>query len=164
MSVITLTLRTLLLAAWAMGALAGCAVQPVPASATSIIATTPQLSTFSNLMTQAGLNETLKTSGPFTVFAPSNDAFSKIPAKSMDALSANTAELKALLAHHVVPSQIMAADVRNGNQKTVNGDNIALAKAGDFVTVEDAMVQRADIAASNGVVHVIDNVLMLPGH
>ena len=100
--------------------------------------------------------------GPFTVFAPSDEAFKAVPAKTMAELSADKELLKAVLTYHVVPGKVVAADVKNGNAKTVHGANLALAKAGTFVTVEDAVVTQADVVASNGVVHVIDRVLMPP--
>lgn len=143
----------------AAAALAGCATTATPVSVADTIATTPQLSTLNGLVAKAGLSDMLKGTGPFTVFAPSNDAFAKVPAKTMTEL-ADPARLKAVLAYHVVPGKVMAADVKNGNVKTANGANVALSKAGAFVTVEDAVVQRADIAATNGVVHVVDAVLM----
>ena len=142
--------------------ISGCATTATPASVADTIATDPKLSTLNALVTKAGLTETLKGAGPFTVFAPSNDAFAKVPAKTMEDLGKDPAKLKAVLTYHVVAGKVMAADVKNGNSKTVNGANIALSKAGDFVTVEDAMVQTADIAATNGVVHVVDSVLIPP--
>ena len=142
--------------------IAGCATTATPASVADTIATDPKLSTLNALVTKAGLTETLKGAGPFTVFAPSNDAFAKVPAKTMDELGKDPAKLKAVLTYHVVAGKVMASDVKNSNNKTVNGANIALSKAGDFVTVEDAMVQTADIAATNGVVHMIDSVLIPP--
>jgi len=142
--------------------LAGCATRQAPISIADIISANPQLSTLSSLIVTTGLTETLKGMGPFTVFAPSNEAFSKVPATTMDALSKDQAQLKAVLSFHVVPGKILAADVKNSNNKTVNGANLALSKAGDFVTVEDGMVQTADISATNGVVHIIDSVLIPP--
>jgi uncharacterized surface protein with fasciclin (FAS1) repeats len=143
-------------------AFAGCATQATPVSVADTIATKQQLSTLSGLVAKSGLTDTLKGTGPFTVFAPSNEAFAKVPAKTMDALAQDPAKLKAVLTYHVVSGKVMAADVRNGNSKTVNGANLALSKAGDFVTVEQAMVQTADISASNGVVHIVDSVLIPP--
>ena len=143
-------------------ALSGCATQPSPMSVTDTIAATPQLSTLNSLVNQAGLTETLKTSGPFTVFAPSNEAFAKVPAKTMEDLGKNPDKLKAVLTFHVLSGKVMAAEVKNSNAKTVNGANLALSKAGEFVTVEDAMVQKSDISATNGVVHIIDSVLIPP--
>ena len=117
---------------------------------------------FNGLVAKAGLVDTLKGTGPFTVFAPSNEAFAKVPAATMQALAADPAKLKAVLTYHVVAGKVMAADVKNGNSKTVNGANLALSKAGEFVTVEDALVQTADISATNGVVHIVDSVLIPP--
>lgn len=155
------THRFLVLAA-AVAALAGCATTPTPVSVTDTIAAQSQLSTLNGLVAKAGLSDTLKGTGPFTVFAPTNEAFAKVPAKTMDELGKDPAKLKAVLAYHVVPGKVMAADVKNGNTKTVNGANVALSKAGEFVTVEEALVQKADISATNGVVHIVDAVLIPP--
>ena len=80
----------------------------------------------------------------------------------MEDIGKDPAKLKAVLTYHVVPGKVMAADVKNGNAKTVNGANLALSKSGDFVTVEDGMVQTADLSATNGVVHIVDSVLIPP--
>jgi uncharacterized surface protein with fasciclin (FAS1) repeats len=143
---------------------AACATQPVagPVSVADTIARDPQLSTLNGLVRQAGLAETLKAPGPYTVFAPTNEAFKSVPAKTMDELAQNPARLKGVLSYHMLAGKIMAADVKNSNVKTENGANLALSKAGNFVTVEEAMVQTADILASNGVVHTVDRVLMPP--
>lgn len=146
----------------ALAIVSGCATMQAPVSVAETIAANPQLSTLNGLIVKAGLVDTLKGAGPFTVFAPNNDAFTKVPAKTMAALAADPALLKSVLSYHVVPGKTMAADVKNGNAKTVQGANLALSKAGSFVTVEDAVVQMADITASNGVVHVIDAVLIPP--
>lgn len=144
-------------------ALSGCATVTRPMSVAETLAATPELSTLSGLVIKAGLGSTLNGTGPFTVFAPSNAAFAKVPAKTMEDLGKDPARLAAVLTYHVVPGKVMAADVKtNSNVKTVNGANIAVSKAGEFVTVEDGMVQTADIAATNGVVHVIDSVLIPP--
>jgi uncharacterized surface protein with fasciclin (FAS1) repeats len=140
----------------------GCATTATQLAVASTIAATPNLSTLSSLISKAGLTDTLNGSGSFTVFAPSNDAFKAVPQKTMDELAANPALLKDVLTYHVLPAKAMAADVKNSSVKTVQGANIALAKAGTFVTVEDAVVQTADINATNGVVHVVDRVLMPP--
>ena len=146
----------------ALAIVSGCATMQAPVSVAETIAANPQLSTLNGLIVKAGLVDTLKGAGPFTVFAPNNDAFTKVPAKTMAALGADPALLKSVLSYHVVPGKTMAADVKNVNAKTVQGANLALSKAGSFVTVEDAVVQMADITASNGVVHVIDAVLIPP--
>jgi len=140
----------------------GCATTPSPATITDIAARTPELSMLNRLIGEAGLAETLRGPGPFTVFAPSDQAFKSVPAKTLAELGADKVMLKAVLTYHVVPGKVMAAEVKNGNAKTVNGADVALAKAGPTVTVEDAVVTQPDVAASNGVVHVIDRVLMPP--
>lgn len=156
-------LVTLSLSAMAtLTVLSGCATMQSPTTVAETIAANPQLSTLNGLIMKAGLVDTLKGAGPFTVFAPSNDAFAKVPAKTMEMLAANPAQLKSVLTFHVLPGKTMAADVKNGNAKTVQGANVALSKAGTYVTVEDALVETADIVATNGVVHVVDAVLMPP--
>ena len=142
--------------------MAGCATvatqQPVAAS----IAATPELSTLSSLITKAGLTDTLNGPGSFTVFAPNNVAFKAVPAKVLEELAADPAKLKNVLSYHVLPAKVMTAEVKNSSVKTVQGANLALSKAGTFVTVEDAMVQTADKNATNGVVHIVDRVLLPP--
>lgn len=142
--------------------LQGCATSSAPASIADTAARTPQLSTLNKLIADAGLADTLRQSGPFTVFAPSDEAFKAVPAKTMAELAADKELLKSVLTYHVLPGKVASAEVKNGNAKTVQGANLALAKAGGYVTVEDAMVTQADVPASNGVVHVIDRVLMPP--
>ena len=154
--------RRLFIAAAVVASLSGCATQSKPMSVADTLASQADLSTLSSLVVKAGLTDTLKGPGPFTVFAPSNAAFAKVPAKTLDDLGKDPEKLKAVLTYHVVPGKVMAADVKNGNAKSVNGANLALSKSGDFLTVEDAVVQRADLAATNGVVHVVDNVLLPP--
>lgn len=142
--------------------LAACATTPAPAPLADTLAREPQLSTFNRLAAQAGLTEQLRAAGPITVFAPSDEAFKAVPAKTMEALAADPAQLKAVLSYHVIDGRMAAADVRNGGAKSRQGANLALAKAGSFITVDDAVVQQADILATNGVAHVVDRVLMPP--
>jgi uncharacterized surface protein with fasciclin (FAS1) repeats len=159
---ITFFNRRVLLAAAVVVTFSGCATQSSPVSVADSLAARPELSTLSSLVVKAGLTDTLRGTGPFTVFAPTNAAFAKVPAKTMDDLGKDPARLKSVLTFHVVPGKVMAADVKNSNVKTVNGANIALSKAGTFVTVEDGLVQTADLQATNGVVHTIDSVLIPP--
>jgi uncharacterized surface protein with fasciclin (FAS1) repeats len=151
----------LALAALALG-LSACATAPAPAPLADTLGRDPQLSTFNRLVEQAGMKDELRAAGPLTVFAPSDEAFKAVPAKTLEALSKDNAQLKAVLSYHIVSAQLLAAEVKPGNVKTLQGGNVALAKAGDFVTVEEAMVQQADIKSTNGVAHVIDRVLMPP--
>jgi uncharacterized surface protein with fasciclin (FAS1) repeats len=107
----------------------------------------------------AGLIDTLKGKGPFTVFAPTDEAFAKIPKAQLDALLADKAKLTAVLTYHVVPGQVMAKDVKAGKVKTVQGSELTVATAGG-VTVDGAKVTATDIVADNGVIHVIDSVVL----
>jgi uncharacterized surface protein with fasciclin (FAS1) repeats len=107
----------------------------------------------------AGLVDTLKGPGPFTVFAPSDEAFAKIPKDKLDALIKDKAALTKVLTYHVVPGKVMAKDVKAGKVKTVQGQEVTLATTGG-VTIDGAKVVATDVAASNGVIHVIDTVIM----
>jgi uncharacterized surface protein with fasciclin (FAS1) repeats len=144
------------------GLAAGCATTTGSQTIAATAAKTPELSTLAQLIGTAGLTETLNAAGPYTVFAPTNEAFKALPAKTMEELSADKEKLKAVLTYHVVAGQVRAADVKTGPAKTVQGSEVALSKAGSYVTVEEAMVVKADVPASNGVVHVIDRVLLPP--
>jgi uncharacterized surface protein with fasciclin (FAS1) repeats len=143
-------------------ALAGCASAPAPATITDTAARTPQLSTLTRLLNEAGLADTLRGAGPYTVFAPTDEAFKAVPQKTLDELAANKDMLRAVLTYHVIEGKVTAAEVKTGPAKTVQGASVALSKAGTFLTVEDAVVQTADVPATNGVVHLIDRVLMPP--
>lgn len=108
----------------------------------------------------AGLVETLKGAGPFTLFAPNDDAFAKLPAGTVDALLKDIPKLKTILTYHVVSGKVMAADVvKLKSAKTVQGTEVKI-DASSGVKVNDATVSTADIAADNGVIHIIDTVLM----
>ena len=115
--------------------------------------------TLATALTAAGLIDTLKGKGPFTVFAPTDEAFAKVPKADLDALLADKAKLTAVLTYHVVPGKVMAKDVKAGKVKTVQGSEITVATA-NGVMVDGAKVVKTDIAADNGVIHVIDSVIM----
>jgi uncharacterized surface protein with fasciclin (FAS1) repeats len=118
-----------------------------------------QFKTLATALQAAGLIDTLKGKGPFTVFAPTDAAFAKIPKAQLDALLADKAKLTAVLTYHVVPGKVMAKDVKAGKVKTVQGGELTLGTTGG-VTVDGAKVVQADIAADNGVIHVIDSVVL----
>ena len=143
-------------------AIAGCATTPAPTTLADTIAARPELSTLANLVGSAGLAETLRGPGPFTVFAPTNAAFDALPAAVRTQITQDPQRLKAVLLYHVVPSRVSAAEVKAGPAKSAQGANLALSRSGDFVTVDDALVTTPDIAATNGVIHVIDRVLQPP--
>ncbi len=118
-----------------------------------------KFNTLATALKAAGLVDTLKGPGPFTVFAPTDEAFAKIPKADLDALLKDKAKLTAVLTYHVVPGKVMAKDVKAGKVKTVQGSELTLGTTGG-VTVDAAKVVQADIAASNGVIHVIDSVVL----
>jgi uncharacterized surface protein with fasciclin (FAS1) repeats len=146
--------KTLLIAALAFGAFS--------AHAKDIVDTAVAAGDFKTLavaLDKAGLIQTLKGPGPFTVFAPTDAAFAKVPKDQLDALLADKAKLTAVLTYHVVPGQVMAKDVKAGKVKTVQGSDLTLSTSGG-VKVDAANVVKTDIVADNGVIHVIDSVVM----
>ena len=109
----------------------------------------------------AGLVETLQSEGPFTVFAPTDDAFAKLPEGTVENLLANPDKLKQILLYHVVSGKVSAKDVVGlSSATTVQGSDIAISVKGDTVKINNATVIQADVMASNGVVHVIDTVIV----
>ncbi|MGA8005830.1 MAG: fasciclin domain-containing protein [Burkholderiales bacterium] len=119
-----------------------------------------QFNTLAKALTEAGLIDTLKGPGPFTVFAPTDAAFAKIPADQLQALLADKAALTKVLTYHVVPGTVMAKDVKSGSVQTVEGQALMLDVSKSGVKVNDANVIKTDILASNGVIHVIDTVVL----
>ena len=115
--------------------------------------------TLATALTAAGLVDTLKGKGPFTVFAPTDAAFAKIPKADLDALLKDKAKLTAVLTYHVVAGKVMAADVKAGKVKTVQGSELTVSTTGG-VMVDKAKVTATDIVADNGVIHVIDSVIL----
>jgi uncharacterized surface protein with fasciclin (FAS1) repeats len=115
--------------------------------------------TLATALTAAGLVDTLKGKGPFTVFAPTDEAFAKVPKADLDALLKDKAKLTAVLTYHVVAGKVMAADVKAGKVKTVQGSELTVTTMGG-VKVDNANVIKTDIVADNGVIHVIDSVVM----
>ncbi len=119
--------------------------------------------TLAKALQAAGLIETLKGKGPFTVFAPTDEAFAKLPAGALEDLlePENKAQLRAVLTYHVVPGMVMASQVTGlKSAKTVNGQSLKIAVMGGTVMINAANVVKTDIMTSNGVIHVIDSVLM----
>ena len=146
--------RTILIAALSLAA--------ATAQARDIVDTAVAAGDFKTLaaaLQQAGLIDTLKGKGPFTVFAPSDAAFAKVPKEQLDALLADKEKLAAVLTYHVVPGKVMSKDVRPGMVKSVQGSSLTLSTAGG-VKVDGANVVKADIVADNGVIHIIDNVVL----
>jgi uncharacterized surface protein with fasciclin (FAS1) repeats len=122
-----------------------------------------KFNTLATALKAAGLVETLKSDGPFTVFAPTDEAFAKLPAGTVENLlkPENKEQLIAVLTYHVVPAKALAKDVTSmSSAKTVNGKELALKTDGGKVMVNNATVVKADVEATNGVIHVIDTVLL----
>jgi transforming growth factor-beta-induced protein len=120
-----------------------------------------QFTTLASLLTKAGLVDTLSTRGPFTVFAPTDAAFAKVPKATLDALAENPAQLKSVLLYHVVPGKVMASDVvKLTSAKTLEGRTVAIKVVDGSVYVDKAKVTTPDVTASNGVIHVVDSVLI----
>jgi len=127
----------------------------------SIVANNPNFSTLLSAVQAAGLVETLNGSGPYTVFAPTNAAFAKVPSDQLQALLNDREQLRALLLYHVVPGRVTAAQVKTmSSAATAQGSTINVRTMSGKVMIDDATVTRADLRASNGIIHVIDTVLM----
>jgi uncharacterized surface protein with fasciclin (FAS1) repeats len=129
----------------------------------TLIETAVEAGNFTTLLAAlkaAALTDTLGTAGPFTVFAPTDEAFKKLPAGTVDSLLKDAKKLKAILTYHVVSGAAMAKDVKSGDIKSLEGTMLHANVTGHDVTINGAKVVKADIAASNGVIHVIDTVLM----
>lgn len=131
-----------------------------------IVDTAVEAGSFNTLVTAvqaADLEETLRGKGPFTVFAPTDEAFAKLPEGTVEDLlkPENKAKLQAILTYHVVPGKVLAADAAAlTTAKTVNGKSFSITKSGDGLMVDNANVVKADIETSNGVIHVIDQVIL----
>jgi uncharacterized surface protein with fasciclin (FAS1) repeats len=153
---LTTSLRAIVAGAALLAAGAATAAQ-------DIIETAKSAGKFNTLVTAieaAGLTDTLKGTGPFTVFAPTDEAFAKLPAGTVDALLKDKAKLTKILTYHVVAGQVMAKDVKPGKVTTVEGSKLSVTKGTYGVKVDNAQVVATDVAASNGVIHVIDTVVI----
>jgi len=149
----------------AIGATFGVAYADSAAKPKDIVAVASGAGSFNTLVAAvkaAGLVETLQGPGPFTVFAPTDEAFAKLPKGTVEDLlkPENKAKLVAILTYHVVAGKVMAADVKTMKAKTVNGKELDIKVADGHVTVDGAKVVKTDVAASNGVIHVIDTVVL----
>jgi uncharacterized surface protein with fasciclin (FAS1) repeats len=151
-----------LIAITTLSACAGMKEMESPKATKDIVDTAVAAGSFKTLVTAvqaAGLVETLKGKGPFTVFAPTDEAFAKIPKDQLNALLADKAMLTKVLTYHVVAGKVMAADVKAGMVPTVAGQSIDVT-TDNGVMINNAKVVKTDIVASNGVIHVIDTVIM----
>lgn len=147
--------KTIVTALLALGL--ACAAQAKDIVDTAVAA--GSFKTLAAALGAAGLVDTLKGAGPFTVFAPTDEAFAKIPKADLDALLKDKAKLTSVLTYHVVAGKVMAADVKAGKVKTVQGSELTVTTSYG-VKVDMSKVIKTDIVADNGVIHVIDTVLM----
>jgi len=156
--------RTLLSAALILGLLLAGVAATQAQGTQDIVDTAVAAGSFKTLVKavqEAGLVQTLKGPGPFTVFAPTDEAFAKLPAGTLDALLKDKAKLTSILTYHVVSGRVLAADVmKMKSAKTVNGQEISITMKDGAVMVDNARVIRTDILTSNGVIHVIDAVIL----
>jgi len=139
--------------------------KPMEKDIVALAMETPSLSTLVQAVKAAGLVETLQGEGPFTVFAPTNKAFAALPEGTLENLlkPENKDQLVQVLTYHVVPAKVMSGDLSDGMKAgTVQGAEATVKMKGDAVMIDNATVQKADISASNGVVHVIDAVILPP--
>lgn len=136
--------------------------QAADSTVVAVASGNPDFSTLVAAVKAAGLVDTLNGEGPFTIFAPTNAAFEKLPAGTLDDLlkPENKEKLTAILTYHVVPGKVMAADVATGKVKTVQGGELDVKVEDGSVTVNGAKVVQTDIVGSNGVIHVIDSVVL----
>ncbi|MGZ4688271.1 MAG: fasciclin domain-containing protein [Acidimicrobiia bacterium] len=134
-----------------------------PGTIVDVASANPDFSTLVTAVTKAGLVETLSGAGPYTVFAPTNAAFSAIPADQLDAILADKAQLTKILTYHVLPGKVMAADLKPDQMvKTVEGQDVDIKVTDGAATINGCKIVKTDVAASNGVIHVIDCVLTPP--
>jgi len=142
------------------------AAVPAQAATGNIVQVAQSAGQFNTLLAAvqaAGLTSTLEGPGPFTVFAPTDAAFAKIPKATLDAVLADKATLTKILTYHVVPGTVMSNQITNGQTaQTVEGQPVTFTVSGGAVKVNDATVVKADVQAANGVIHAIDTVLMPP--
>ena len=144
----------------AAGALAAASGLAAAADIVDTAVSAGQFNTLVKAVQAAGLVDTLKGKGPFTVFAPTDAAFAKLPAGTLEALLADKQKLAQILTYHVVPGKVTAAQVRPGDVKTVQGQSLKVRAEGGAVMVDNAKVTMTDIMADNGVIHVIDTVVL----
>lgn len=158
-----LRLTRLVLLGFALTLFSGNALSEEPAHS-DIVATATDRGEFNTLveaLQAAGLMETLQGTGPFTVFAPNDEAFAKLPESTLASLLRDKEHLTAILTYHVIPGQIMAADVIGLDEaQTVHGNKLQIRNGSEGVTIDNARVVKTDVIASNGVIHVIDSVLI----
>jgi len=150
-------------AAAAVGSTASAGTTRTQADIVGTAVAAGDFTTLAKLLKRAGLVSTLRQAGPYTVFAPTDAAFAKVPKKTLNALLRNKAQLRAVLLYHVVAGEVKAADVvKLRSAKTVGGKSVRIRTAGSNVFINNAKVTSPDVMATNGVIHVVNQVLIPP--
>jgi uncharacterized surface protein with fasciclin (FAS1) repeats len=138
-----------------------CSAAPIlAANIVETAAAAGSFKTFVAALRTAGFTETLKNTGPYTVFAPTDEAFAKLPPGTWEALSKDKAKLAQVLAYHIIPGKVMITEVKPGKVKTTQGGLLTLTSDNGKVTVNDANITQSDVTADNGVIHAIDSVVL----
>ncbi|MDY7574265.1 fasciclin domain-containing protein [Actimicrobium sp. CCI2.3] len=133
------------------------------ASATDLVETASTAGSFKTFLATvkaAGMTDSLRTQGPFTVFAPSDEAFAKLPDGTVETMMKDKAKLAQLISHHIVPGKLLVAEVKPGPLQTIQGDSVKLTSDNGMVTVDGARVTSSDLKADNGVIQIIDKVIL----
>jgi uncharacterized surface protein with fasciclin (FAS1) repeats len=145
-----------------IGALAICTVaaQAAASDLVDTAAASGEAKSFVAALKTVGLSQSLKKDGPYTVFAPSDAAFNKLTPDAKNELFKDKAKLEKVLAYHVIPGKVMVADVKPGKVQTLQGDSITIKSDNGKVTVDEANVTQSDVTADNGVIHLIDTVVL----
>lgn len=154
-------MRRFFVAVALIGALLTNASRALAADLVETASTSGTFKTFLLAAKAAGLTDTLKASGPYTIFAPGDAAFNKLPPGKMESLMKDKEKLAELLSHHIIPGKVTVADVKPGKVATLQGDQVTLTSDNGKVTVDNANVIQSDLMADNGVIHEID-VVVLP--
>jgi uncharacterized surface protein with fasciclin (FAS1) repeats len=139
------------------------AVSMSTASATDLVETASTAGSFKTFLATvkaAGMTDSLRHQGPFTVFAPSDEAFAKLPDGTVETMMKDKVKLVQLLSHHIIPGKLLVAEVKPGPMKTIQGDSIKLTSDNGMVTVNGARVTTSDLKADNGVIQAIDTVIL----
>jgi len=139
------------------------AVSMSTANATDLVETASTAGSFKTFLATvkaAGMTDSLRHQGPFTVFAPSDEAFAKLPDGTVETMMKDKVKLVQLLSHHIIPGKLLVAEVKPGPMKTIQGDSIKLTSDNGMVTVNGARVTTSDLKADNGVIQAIDTVIL----
>lgn len=141
-------------------ALSSAALNAMAADLVETASTSVGIKTFVSALKTTGFDDSLKTGGPYTVFAPADSAFDKLPPETKKDLLNDKKKLEQVLAYHVIPGTVRVAEVKPGKVQTIQGSSITLTSDNGKVTVDQANVTESDVAADNGIIHVIDTVVM----